>query len=488
VRRENLVALATPHFYYAEDDQSTDDLLQPISVVKRVGEAHESWPAKQLMPNVLFTIKTFDEARDRLYSPSDTFDALVDIGAYHFEFGISDFAKWCDAVNATVRTELGRHINRPILEEAYVQMRGKAFKAAQHIVKTSISKRPDVAESLNRFMMIEKPPSGPARVLNTAVNQGEAATATKSLGKDLKSTASQNLSAIIGLERQDELKKLVGDLDALIGLHRVKADVAELTNYIVVSHERKSRGFKVSDASLHMVFFGNPGTGKTTVARLISQIYKVLGVLSKGHLVEASRSDLVGGYLGQTAIKTTEKVEEALGGILFIDEAYSLVPLRDGFDSFGREALDTLVKLMEDNRDDLAVIVAGYPEDMRRFLAANPGLQSRFNKFLSFDDYEPPQLLEIFEYFCVEADYRLDRSVRKKLMKLFELAYMNRDTKRFGNAREARNVFDQTIKNLANRVVTLHHLENDTLSSIQEADVPDRWPISAGPLGSTSSD
>lgn len=438
------------------------------------------------MPNILFTSHTFEEAKQRLSSPFETFDALVDIGAYHFEFGITEFPQWCKAVNDTVRAELGRPFKLPILEEAYVGMRSKAFKAAQQLIETNISQKPNVGDSLNRFMKIEKPSYAPPPAPNSTFNQVECGSAANKPEAAAQSSPSKDLSAVIGAERHAELEKLIHDLNALIGLDRLKADVIELTNYVIVSQERKSRGFKISDSSLHMVFLGNPGTGKTTVARLISQIYKALGVISKGHLVETSRSDLVGGYVGQTALKTRAKVEEALGGVLFIDEAYSLVPLKAEFDSFGQEALDTLVKLMEDNRNDLAVIAAGYPEDMRRFLAANPGLQSRFNKFLSFDDYGPQQLLEIFERFCVEADYRLAGGARKKLANLFGLICMNRDRKRFGNAREARNVFEQATKSLANRVVKLSNREDESLTTIQEADVPDQWSNQAGPLGSTS--
>jgi Cdc6-like AAA superfamily ATPase len=436
------------------------------------------------MPNILFTTDTFEEAKQRLSSPLDSFDALVDIGAYHFEFGITGFPEWCKAVNDTVRAELGRPFKIPVLEEAYVGMRSKAFKAAQQIVKTNVLQKPNVGDSLNRFMSIEKPTSQSTPSLNSTPNQVESASPNNP-DPAAGSFTSKELFAIIGAERHAELERLIDDLNSLIGLDRLKADIIELTNYVIVSQERKSRGFKISDSSLHMVFFGNPGTGKTTVARLISQIYKALGVISKGHLVETSRSDLVGAYLGQTALKTRAKIEEALGGVLFIDEAYSLVPSKAEFDSYGQEALDTLVKLMEDNRNDLAVIVAGYPEDMRRFLAANPGLQSRFNKFLSFDDYGPQQLLEIFERFCIEADYRVASGARKKLANLFGLLCMNRDRKRFGNARESRNVFDRATKNLANRVVNLPHRANDLLTTIQEADVPDRWSTDGGPLDST---
>jgi SpoVK/Ycf46/Vps4 family AAA+-type ATPase len=200
-----------------------------------------------------------------------------------------------------------------------------------------------------------------------------------------------------------------------------------------------------------MVFYGNPGTGKTTVARLLSKIYKELGVVTTGHLVETDRSDLVAGYVGQTALKVKAVAEKALGGILFIDEAYSLKRGNDSQD-FGNEAIETLLKFMEDNRRDLVMIVAGYPIEMKRFLDANPGLQSRFNKSLSFPDYTPEELMQIFLRLCEESDYKLSVAAHTKLATYFQTAYENRDAK-FGNARLVRNIFERAITNVANRVV-----------------------------------
>jgi hypothetical protein len=228
---------------------------------------------------------------------------------------------------------------------------------------------------------------------------------------------------------------------------------------------------------LHLVFYGNPGTGKTTVARLLAQIYRSLGVLSKGHLVETDRAGLVAGYVGQTALKVKEVVTQAIGGVLFIDEAYSLKPKDDGND-FGQEAIETLLKQMEDHRDDLVVIVAGYPEEMNRFLSANPGLQSRFNKYLTFDDYTPEQLMLIFNRFSQKSDYALDSTAEAKLMDLFRAAYMNRD-RYFGNARLARNVFERSISRLANRVVSIPEIDKSALVTIRPEDIPELDDVSS---------
>lgn len=275
----------------------------------------------------------------------------------------------------------------------------------------------------------------------------------------------------------DTFDSLMAELQALIGLAKVKKDVAELANYIKVQQLRKSRGLKTPELSLHMVFYGNPGTGKTTVARLLARIYRSLGVVTQGQLVETDRSGLVAGYVGQTALKVKEVVNRALGGILFIDEAYALKPKNDSSD-FGDEAIETLLKLMEDNRGNLIVIVAGYPDEMRYFLDSNPGLESRFNKYLTFDDYTPDELLTIFERFCNESQYRLDDESTSKLRALFELAFEHRDG-HFGNARLARNAFEQAITNMASRVVNLPRIEDSALETIQVSDVPD--VLTAGP-------
>ncbi|PYS73976.1 MAG: AAA family ATPase [Acidobacteria bacterium] len=266
------------------------------------------------------------------------------------------------------------------------------------------------------------------------------------------------------------LEELLKELDGLVGLHRVKTDVRQLINFLKVQKMREEKGMLAAPISRHLVFYGNPGTGKTTMARLLAQVYRSLQILSRGHLIESDRGDLVAGYVGQTALKVKEVVRQALGGVLFIDEAYALNGEGRGND-FGQEAVETLLKLMEDHRHDFVVIVAGYTEKMEEFISSNPGLRSRFTKFLHFEDYTPEQLIEIFKGFCAKASFKLSSEAEQRLLELFKLLSLARDES-FGNARTARNLFEMTISKQANRIVTLPNINEEVLATIDEADIP----------------
>lgn len=250
------------------------------------------------------------------------------------------------------------------------------------------------------------------------------------------------------IEPEETLEELMAKLNELIGLEGVKREVNSLVNMIKVDELRKSRGFKTTSVSKHLVFLGNPGTGKTTVARLLSKLYNRLGVLENGQLVEVDRAGLVAGYVGQTALKAKEKIDEAMGGILFIDEAYTLAK---GGTDFGQEAIDTLLKAMEDNRENLVVIVAGYSEPMETFLESNPGLKSRFNKFIVFEDYTEGELFEIFRLSCKENDMRLDQDAEEQLKEYLKYLVKNKPNN-FANGREMRNLFETAKQNQANRI------------------------------------
>ena len=261
------------------------------------------------------------------------------------------------------------------------------------------------------------------------------------------------------VETLNPYDKLIG----LIGLEQIKVDVINLVNLMKMQMKRKEQGLKPVPVSLHLVFSGNPGTGKTTVARILADIYKEIGILSKGHLVEVDRAGLVGDYIGNTALKTKEKIEEALGGILFIDEAYTLV--KEGND-FGQEAIDTILKAMEDYREDFIVIVAGYPEQMQVFINSNPGLRSRFSKYIEFPDYSPEEMIEIFNSMCNEYEYVLNEESKVILKEKIYFLHSNKN-ENFANAREVRNLFEQVITNQATRLV------NEANGNIMEITIED---------------
>lgn len=259
------------------------------------------------------------------------------------------------------------------------------------------------------------------------------------------------------------------ELDSLIGLASVKTEVETLSNFIKIQQARAAKGLKTSAVSYHCVFTGNPGTGKTTVARILAKIYKKLGVVSKGHLVETDRAGLVAEYVGQTAVKTNKIIDSALDGVLFIDEAYSLISGSEN--DFGKEAIATLLKRMEDNRDRLIVILAGYTKNMKDFIDSNPGLQSRFNRYIEFPDYSADELLQIFEANMKKYEYHFGEGAKEHLQQYFENEVAHKDAN-FGNGRLVRNVFEKSLERQANRLAREVNLTTDRLSQIEIEDLP----------------
>ena len=289
------------------------------------------------------------------------------------------------------------------------------------------------------------------------------------MGNDYSNPNGEIPSATNAKSSKPKSQNPTKELDSLIGLDSVKKEVETLSNFIKIQQTRSAKGLKTSAVSYHCVFTGNPGTGKTTVARILAKIYKKLGVVSKGHLVETDRAGLVAEYVGQTAVKTNKIIDSALDGVLFIDEAYSLI---SGSESdYGKEAIATLLKRMEDNRDRLIVILAGYTKNMKEFIDSNPGLQSRFNRYIEFPDYSADELLQIFEVSMKKYEYHFGEGAKEHLQQYFENEVANKDAN-FGNGRLVRNVFEKTLERQANRLAREVNLTTDKLSQIEIEDLP----------------
>jgi len=272
------------------------------------------------------------------------------------------------------------------------------------------------------------------------------------------------------IDEEKSLDELLKELDELVGLKKVKATVNDLIAYQKVQKLREKEGLFSQKSTLHLAFTGNPGTGKTTVARTVGHIYKQIGLLSKGHFLEVSRTDLIAGYQGQTALKVKEVIERAKGGVLFIDEAYSITE-NDHSDSYGRECLTELTKALEDYRDDLVVIVAGYTEPMRLFFESNPGLKSRFNTFIEFDDYDEEELLDIMNIMCKKNDYVLSANAGVKIKNIiaYDVAHKGDD---FANGRLIRNLYENIVMNHARRVNKVKNPSHEDLMELKEEDIP----------------
>ena len=310
-------------------------------------------------------------------------------------------------------------------------------------------------------------PSQESRV--GGANAGSRAIAKQQKEKQHDKTQADQVEPVSDAERERRLEVAMKELDKLIGLDAVKERVRSYTNFLRLQGQRREAGLTTMPISLHMSFVGNPGTGKTTVARIVGQILGALGTLRSGHVVETDRSGLVAEYAGQTAPKTNKLCDSALNGILFIDEAYSLVDA-SGDDAYGREAVQCLLKRMEDDRESVAVILAGYSNEMKQLIRSNPGLSSRVNTTIEFDDYTPLQLGRIFEHLCEQNQYGIPSDARHRVLMGFHHLYRQRD-RHFGNGRLARNIFEDSVRRLADRIADASQLTESLLTTLLAIDI-----------------
>ncbi len=339
-----------------------------------------------------------------------------------------------------------------------------AMRLAHASAAVDLVPSPDEVAAIDRYRGVLLAAFDVAGVTRPGAPHGSAAPVATAGGPPAAPAAAEPPDTVLPPARP--IEELLAELDDLVGLDSVKADVRRLTSLLRIQQLRQERSLPTLETSHHLVFTGNPGTGKTTVARLLSQILRTLGLVSKGHLVETDRSHLVAGYVGQTATKTKAVLESALGGTLLIDEAYALA--RGSEQDFGREAIDTVVKFMEDHRDDLALIAAGYPMEMEEFINANPGLKSRFTRFIDFPDYTSDELVEIFERMSKDLRYHLDEPGRDALRIVIEAEPRTRG---FGNARYVRNLFEEAVGRQADRLAAVGEPTDDQLTTLTAADV-----------------
>lgn len=457
---------------YADDEFTEDELLVAMLYLASVfafftGEAFGAFQSAAVARNYLQHWTSLEsETRERVVG------SLTAGLEKHFDRALGDI----DLERFVTPASL-RHLDKQRGSNTFDPGAAAMYRFAQVLVKIDGNVLPaeeQVLKKIWRLLFAGTPAysgEAPGDIPAQAVAQ---ATGDEGDGPSLPAGPDETKTAtpIAPAPPEESLEDVLAELDELIGLDNIKGEVRTLINFLQLQKEREKRDMPRTPVSLHMVFTGPPGTGKTTVARLIARIYRALKLLDKGHLVETDRAGLVGSYVGHTSKKVAEKVEEALHGILFIDEAYALKPEGDSGRDFGQEAIDILLKRMEDHREELVVIAAGYSDEMTRFIESNPGLKSRFNRYLHFDHYGPDELLKIFRKFCEKANYTLHAEAQTKLLDVLTRLYEKRD-RTFGNGRLARNLFEKVIERQANRLAGVAPLTDEAIAELAAADIPD---------------
>ncbi|HBE70070.1 MAG TPA: hypothetical protein DDW52_18135 [Planctomycetaceae bacterium] len=371
--------------------------------------------------------------------------------------------KWSDLLGPFVREEVLRH-ERSELQSLILRLANVIAKSDGRVSTSETRKMEELQRELDLALFQKSVVSRDAK-LRKQQQQEQGAEAKSEITESSPARPEPATEA----ERKQMFGEAMKELNALIGLETIKQDIKQLIDFLKIQAARKEHDLPAATISLHAVFEGNPGTGKTTVARIVSRLLCGIGILDSGQTIETDRSGLVAQYAGQTGPRTNERIEEAMGGVLFIDEAYSLVGSR-GEDAYGEEALQALLKRMEDDREQFVVVIAGYPAPMEELLKSNPGLTSRFQRTYAFPDYDAKDLLRIFYVFCRKYHYRLPKPTRIKLLNGFRRMVEHKD-EHFGNGRLARNVFEQSIRNLSSRIVKITPLTREILVSIEPEDV-----------------
>lgn len=420
------------------DDQSPEDMLDKIRLSQRAKPFDFSKTASIVLPE-------FAWADQRMHSqnPSMTFSPLKNL--YRLYLLAADCSKEAAGRLQKVFAENGLH-DFEGMDQACIRFRKAAPESSSHknSAVPAMDEKKKEPEKHGKEDSIHNPEDKKEKPQTSPL--------------DFQSR----------MEVSERLNEILKELDEMTGLSEVKDQVHSLSDYLQIQKIRKELGLQNPSLSRHMIFYGNPGTGKTTVARLLGRIFKELGLLKTGQLIETDRSGMVAGYIGQTAQKTQELIQKALGGILFIDEAYALI--RPGSNNdFGREAVETLLKAMEDHRDDLVVIAAGYPQQMDEFLASNPGLSSRFGTRIHFNNYSLPELLNIAASMAEHMDYVLDEGAQKRLEQSLA-ALTEEPTPDFGNARTVRNILERAMMKQAERLMKKKDLKPEDLRLLTEED------------------
>ena len=379
-------------------------------------------------------------------------------------FQQADQLKWESLVAPFVRYEP--------LADSRVQVETVVMRLANLVAKCDGQTMPEEAialHTLQREIDMALHPANPSQVLPDLAGSRGKAQAKAQQYRQAEASNGATATEETEAQRADRLARAMAELDALIGLDSVKQRVRSYTNFLRLQQTRRDAGLNTMPISLHMSFVGNPGTGKTTVARIVGEILGALGTLDSGHVIETDRSGLVAEYAGQTGPKTNQLCDAVLGGVLFIDEAYSLIDA-SGDDAYGREAVQTLLKRMEDDRERMAVILAGYSDEMTDMIRSNPGLSSRVNTRIEFDDYSPIELGKIFELMCKQNQYQLQSEARHRLLLGLNHLYEKRD-RHFGNGRLVRNAFEDTVRRLADRIAEVSVLTETLLTNLTSDDI-----------------